>query len=636
MKLSERRIVMATLTPDYKNKFINPYSFIAKTKNVERGSVKYGELTGKVTCILKVKDMLALPDHNASDGKQKFDFFKIDGKPVIPGSELKGCIRSVYETVTQSCFSVVNSNVLSSRISRPDNKIGSGLLVFEDDKWMLYSADKFQKGKLSKYNRKAEDGVKREWHKWGTNLNNTITYYFFKNSFVCEPDKADIQKFEELLDIFVLNSKASNKFLNILSGIKKDLHNHNSVPVFYKCGWDNHIEYLSPAQVSRKMFDNTVKELLGDHSPDKCGENSTYCPACRLFGSLGENPVASRVRFSDAAEYRNVRIKEEYCNLPELASPKITSVEFYSDFPSRGNNSKRWNYDDNGVQLKGRKYYFHSPAKSESELGPRSIATKPVLDDSEFIFDVYFDRITETEFRQFLWSLTLGENDADGNLMHKLGFGKPVGYGSIKITVDKITVRKNDGFNYCLTERKFDDYNITDELFSEKESVGQLKIISDYDFVSGKNVSYPIADNGKGNDNSTAAHQWFTSNRPQNGTFRFVLPKLSDNPADMELPAMTVGHFNSAESNNNSGSAPAYRSNKNFDDLQKNYRCNVQITEIREKNGQKYAYFKINGKTASVKAKYIPKEDCSVGRTISVTYKGLNDKGFPDFFVNRK
>ena len=60
--------------------------------------------------------------------------------PVIPGSEIRGMLRSAFEAVTNSCFSTTdNELLLSKRSSAPLNEYG--LLVYEDKEWALFSAE---------------------------------------------------------------------------------------------------------------------------------------------------------------------------------------------------------------------------------------------------------------------------------------------------------------------------------------------------------------------------------------------------------------------------------------------------------------------------------------------------------------
>ena len=132
---------MATLHPDYNQLFINPYNFVSKTSCVTRTPVENGRLSGSVNGTIIVKNRLALPDHD-SDNNRRYDFYSVNGKPVIPGSEIKGCIRSVFEAITPSCFSVMNANVLTKRLSRPDNTVLPGILRYMETGWAIYTAEK--------------------------------------------------------------------------------------------------------------------------------------------------------------------------------------------------------------------------------------------------------------------------------------------------------------------------------------------------------------------------------------------------------------------------------------------------------------------------------------------------------------
>lgn len=545
----------AKLTADKNDLFINPYNFVSLSSSVDRKNISDesgdDKLTGYIVCTLKVKDMLALPDHSAEDKNISgaYDFYKIDGKPVIPGSEIRGCIRSVFEAITPSCFSVVNGNVLTSRVSRPENGGKPGILEYNEctRQWELYEAEKYKKRSNGE-----EADIERSWKPFKPKGRWKSYFHKTSNKPVFCPTDAQVEKLMEILDIYKDNNASNYRFCECLDEAKRKLGNKQSIAVFYKIESrkinnveEKVLEYFSPAQVGRNMYENTIPDLLGEHN--KCSGKNGYCPACRLFGTLGENnPIASKLRFSDAAEKENVSISEEYVNLPELSSPKITSVEFYTrrSNDDRTENVPIWNYDSEGVTVRGRKFYFHSKPISEEKLGERSIATKPALKDSKFSFKVYFDAISEKELKQLLWVLALGENNIDGHYMHKIGAGRPVGYGSVKITVDEIVTREiNNRGDYIIDRKTYNNYEISDALFTgDKNSVvskafGDLKLITCYSYVSGYKISYPIADDGENKANSKAAHQWFSSNR-KGRTFQRILPPLSENSEALLLPAM--------------------------------------------------------------------------------------------------
>ena len=170
--------------------FINPYNFIAiEGKNPERvdkleEGLNKGQSdlkTGVITYKLTTKTPLFIPNTSSDrafpyvneaqekddpDKEHKFqDFFsytdlshtnkpyteenaeRLDFKkdvyePVIPGSEVRGMIRSVYETLTNSCFSVMDEeNVISKRTKE---YFKPGLLERQEDgSYRLYYVDDY-------------------------------------------------------------------------------------------------------------------------------------------------------------------------------------------------------------------------------------------------------------------------------------------------------------------------------------------------------------------------------------------------------------------------------------------------------------------------------------------------------------
>lgn len=544
--------------------FINPYNFVTAKQKPKRDKVEKGDLTGYITCTLRVEDMLAIPDIAQNPDSQSFDFFPAVGNPIIPGSELRGCIRSAYEAVTGSCFSVVNFDVLSKRIDNPDNNRSAGLLMKKDGKWIIYYAQyKHEKGVHCK--------LTREWFKCADTPTIDKTYFHSKmesSGAVCVDE--DIDKLIKIYEIYYEGIKKSEE--GDASELRKVIRNYREkllsmkeidnsdimIPVFFKT--DKHkLTYFSPAHTGRKAFKNTVPSLLDNRT--HCDGKEGYCPACSLFGSLGEkNPLASRLRFTDATEKESgsVNISDRYVILPELSSPKLSSPEFYSICGDKTEKVTVWDYDSDGVELRGRKFYFHRLPKEADVLGPRQIETKVAESGSLFTFKLYFDSIKKEQLQQLLWVLTIGDNQSDSKQMHKIGMGKPVGYGSVKITVDNICLRKFDvtSFAYSAEEKQYDEYmqEFKTENHFDRKALSDFKTITNYSLTVRENngikseiipVTYPIAERDpdigeKISENLTAGHQWFTGNRNKNaGSFATILPKLSDS---IELLRMNALH----------------------------------------------------------------------------------------------
>ena len=133
-----------------KNKsFVNPYNFvtlpIAPKRESEEKQLKLwrGTLSGVIHCSAENRTPIALPDHSYNDHKthHTYPFFNVNGEYRIPGSELRGVVRSIFETVTDSCMSELPNSSLSSRNEAKGKK--AGILRMVDGRWELYPADTY-------------------------------------------------------------------------------------------------------------------------------------------------------------------------------------------------------------------------------------------------------------------------------------------------------------------------------------------------------------------------------------------------------------------------------------------------------------------------------------------------------------
>ena len=143
---------------DTSENYINPYNFISleKTGCKRKNKSEYdGDLTGYIECTLTTKTPIMIPDTreekikneelNKGDFKSyifsSYDEF-IPGtniiSPVIPGSEIRGMLRSDFETFTNSCLSTVKKD--KSFISRTKDAKTPGVLKKDKDgNWKIAS-----------------------------------------------------------------------------------------------------------------------------------------------------------------------------------------------------------------------------------------------------------------------------------------------------------------------------------------------------------------------------------------------------------------------------------------------------------------------------------------------------------------
>lgn len=575
-----------------KSGFVNPYNFVRLSSSpVARASTdEGGRLWGRISCTLQTKTPLGMPDVGSEQAGSEQAGSKQAGSPefwpffranygkrgeqlAIPGSEIRGVIRSAFEALDNACLSVNNDNILSSRhpIARKP-----GLLAFKKKKWVLYSATceaiikvdcitkniplrtwlkaslyKDHCNKVAAYRKlllKAGELYPGEILRiWPALLGGGLQPFAFgkQNSLAVSGLEEAVAAYEENLSIYKKNNPDNEMFYEDVRP-KRD---GSYTPLFYEevSKGGSKLVYLSPAQISRSVYHNTVSDLLGDHS--RCTDPNQACEGCRLFGLVGPAGArASKLRFTDAVitHERTIITHERTIEkriLKELASPKPSAVEFYTKRPSRalvwtydyrvnGYNAKSGNpkrellVGSDSVRLRGRKFYLHcckgddeilSSCSQESKAlvekaAERTIETELLRSGSEFCFDVYFEGITREQLDKLVWTLCIGENSLDGAQMHKIGCGKPLGLGSVKVRVDSVVTRSLVDGSYVVQDVPVEDCLSTNH-FNQDKAFQDFMVITNFELAKGFDVSYPKGDDGKGKPNSRASHQWFAGNK---------------------------------------------------------------------------------------------------------------------------
>ena len=160
-----------------KSVFLNPYNFISFPQKKAEAYTDTDKHTGVIEYTITTKTPLFIP--NSSSDKafkesekvtdhKSYDFFSYTnlnpGKtyeneyhlPVIPGSEMRGVVRNVYETLTDSCMGLLNEEIYP--VKRSYEKFIPGLLYKNKDKLVLYSAASYRVD--IKISRKYKNGKK--------------------------------------------------------------------------------------------------------------------------------------------------------------------------------------------------------------------------------------------------------------------------------------------------------------------------------------------------------------------------------------------------------------------------------------------------------------------------------------------
>lgn len=476
-------------------KFLNPYNFIPLPK---KKAFAYADNAKKHTGVIEYQITTRSPLFIPNTSSEKafantvsehgcYDFYSYndldEGKtyekeyfePVIPGSELRGMLRSVYETLTDSCMGVLNEDTYP--VMRVSEMYSAGLLKRNSDKgYVLVDAedciyrkeDETKKGAYVKLyevestlegskvyfqkldrGRKAKSLIKDITVK--KDASHTEEGYLIKgmpdgsigkkhNCHIFIPKKTtydltdqDIARLKAVLEAYKDEPNASDAYKEYSQQLEKFLHGNAHTkeneyfPVYYSRMEDKNKAYLylAPACFSKEPSKHSLKELAGAFASCKRLEGS--CPCCELFGMIGENNEqarASKIRFADARVVGNKALAEYYdeiVTLETLGSPRLNNVEFYLQQPK---GADFWNYDyytsqgkiilEKGI-LRGRKYYWHQKDKvlrKDVERTGLNKTVRPVRSGTAFRGRVFFEGISQKQLVQLLWILN-GGNDTE-------------------------------------------------------------------------------------------------------------------------------------------------------------------------------------------------------------------------------
>ncbi|MCM8804082.1 MAG: TIGR03986 family CRISPR-associated RAMP protein [Candidatus Omnitrophica bacterium] len=451
-------------------KFINPYNFVRPDKKeVERAKFtphkKFEGYSGILKCELKTLTPIFIPDpektevNNKNNEHKTMRFFRINDKPAIPSTEIKGMIRSVAEGLSNSCFSQFEDERLPYRASP---------LTFID------------KGKI-----KAKGGIVSELTGYGGKLQKAEVFIIPKNEVECMKEGREIEVWEVNDNRFKkVTSKDSTKGQSMIGKLKKTSkkapkYNFDRVfvPINKYIEFDENVpvkedfeELLKDQMIERKEYTGgreTYELQVGDlvyyeekngkvvqiaavqkprlkylrstgqalESPklSPCENINSLCPCCRIFGMVSKKEgFAGKVSFGIALA-ENSPTLGNFKTLQPLGSPKPSCVQFYLIDKCR-NNDKVVDYNNDNAIIRGRKFYYHhTPNKENSYTDEKTNLNSTVEicpEETTFVFNVYFYNLSDYELGLLLYSLEL-----ENGLAHKIGMAKPLGLGSVKISI---------------------------------------------------------------------------------------------------------------------------------------------------------------------------------------------------------
>ena len=553
---------------------VNPYTFIPVAKrNIPWSAMptltqEDELLSGAIHCRLVALTQIAVPESDEVQdgaGDSYYPFFRMNGSLAIPGSSLRGVVRSVYEAVTNSCMKVFDERIHArSKYKKP------GLIGHDSEGYFLYQAvryrakDEMPDGKLRPMREDFPVGARCSFDCRGKGKGssgspiarnvrlddkgsgfylkpNTMTN--FRNGKKSSPSvfvQEDGSQRIAIADVFIdclkenvslydldgngRHKAAGRAYETALEKLVADTTGTFRLPVWYLA--TNGIYEFAPSQISRSVYSKTPKKFLEDANLAPCTDPEHCCPACDLFGFVqGDTCKASRVRFGDASLKEMPPVGTSIVRLPALMGPRVSSIEFYlrCDGPD-GRSYNQYTPNDDGVMISGRKFYWHHNHRKDTPLEDADSAiTKSgeklnqryelVPSGTQFVFDVYFDDVRRNELAKLVYALTFGSFWEEGGgalYAHKIGHGKPIGLGSSLVEVDSISIRNYDvdaatyhiNGNYASVLHADGKPKLDDSRAAEV--IAQVANFNNRQ-LSGKTIEYPRRDG--------EIFKWFAKNR---------------------------------------------------------------------------------------------------------------------------
>lgn len=441
------------------------------------------------------------------------DFFAPAGRPIIPGSSIRGMTRNIFKILTcgsmrkdedfhdeQLYFRRImrgkgkSGQQLSSyyarklgcrgdRYTKADNDTEAGFLVQIGDNYFIYpvhlsDSDKFYR--IEDYEEKFKVRIHDSSVKW--NLNQTtgrgdvyiltgrdfpkktyvrhIPYPVWKNPIPVPKDVVDGYKNDKRrvgtnnaangLGVNLFSDKDENgKTIshNILTGEAARKYTGmkdavSVVPCFYT------MERGKVATIGHgRYYRIPYEHSIGDHIPEEL-ERQTVDMADALFGR--KELWAGRLYFDDGELQGEPDFLDQDYSRP-LSSPKPTSYQLYlkQDKAAETNPNDLVKHWDDDADIRGYKMYWHQkigdqdwkPRKGvkifdgshpeQKQEGQDKI--HPLRAGAHFTARIRFSHLTPVELGALYSVFNLQAGAQDHEIAYKLGQGKTIGMGSVKI-----------------------------------------------------------------------------------------------------------------------------------------------------------------------------------------------------------
>lgn len=437
--------------------------------------------------------------------------FFSDGKNYcVPGSSLRGCIKNYFKIITNgtmrtgedpdvtdkilyyrsfaSAYRALRNIYHDEMTTMKENSKGrkidvakseAGFLVREGKEYFICPAASKPEKDVTK-----AQSVKNtvEWNNAEVNvytgkMSNKKHYYRFTNPRwqvkLSIPEKVmngyrddKNRKGMSLLNNRKLAASENQKqSLRILEGAEKYDY---IIPCFFVADKNDVVQHFGFGPLYRIPY----KKSIGDHIPKNLKEDKLDFTAA-LFGN--KEAWGSRVFFENLYLQDKGNVLENKAVMTPLMGPNATSFQNYLEPAKDG--AAHWNLD---TKIRGYKLYWHkkcdwrrpADAKNKNENVTKTIA--PVAAGHRFCGRIRFENLAAAELGALAKALSLCDN---GTAAYKLGMGKSIGMGSVKLSCrlyvqDKTYYTRlfgENGLNAGVNEQRKKEYiEVFDGYLNEK------------------------------------------------------------------------------------------------------------------------------------------------------------------------
>jgi len=389
----------------------------------------------------------------------------------IPGSSIKGMVRSVMEIMSFAKMELVNDATLSVRDMTNRKELvgqanGCGFLVKTENGYILEDCGKPTtishheiKNITGKWLKKFSS-AKEKYQQTGMLLHQitfkkkTATLVFTgqinnkKNEFVFIPNG----------NIINLKQEVVNKFKTVYFNEKsidgsfwEQKHKSDSkIPVFYRRSQSGQITAIGLTQLFKLAYNNTIRQAIRQDQKDAMDLPQT------IFGTVNKKmALKGRVQFSHLAS-THVTFEQEKEEI--LGTPNPTYYPNYIE-QTKVNGDKVIQYTtlmDTHATIRGYKRYpLHQNITSSHKTNENEkVRThfKPLDKGSKFRGKIRFHNLKKVEIGALISAITF--HGQENQYYHNIGMAKSLGYGKIKIEIDlkNLKYTKNDYLQAFETE----------------------------------------------------------------------------------------------------------------------------------------------------------------------------------------